>query len=425
MSRRVRRTPAAPGMMGRVRDPATSASEPLWLEPWSIDEGSDRVRALFADAFEGDPDAVASSPGRATVIGDHTDYTRGLSLTAPVAHRTFVALRRRDDQALRMVSGNPPPGEPVRWEGALDALAPGSGIDWPDYVSGVIWALIERGYPATGLDIAVVGCIPLEAGLGASASLTTGVARACDEAWGLALDSEAGAIELAELCWEAESAYVGFPCGRLDTHTVLRCAEDQAVVLDFATAPPTLTHYPLYFHDYGLRLLVIDTGERRDDWMDAFKRRSRDANLAAEALGVGSLRELADAPDGIERLALIEDPVLRMRARHVVTEDRRVQEAAAALGGVGPAHERFTEIGTLMLASHRSLRSDYEASTPQLDAAVDMAFAAGALGARLVGVGFGGGALALVRATDAARVADLVDAEFTRRGYAQPTFVLV
>ncbi|MDN4490120.1 galactokinase family protein [Demequina sp. SYSU T00068] len=408
-----------------MRDAATSADEPVWLEPWSLDEGSDRVRALFADAFEGDPDAVASSPGRVTVIGDHTDYTEGLSLCVPIAHRTFVAVRRRHDQALRMVSGNPPPTEPRRWEGAVEALHPGSGIDWPDYVSGVIWAMVERGYPVSGLDIAIVGCVPLEAGLGSSASLTTAVARACDEAWGLALDSEAGAIELAELCWEAESAYVGFPCGRLDTHTVLRCSADEAVVLDFATAPPTLTHYPLYFHDYGLRLLVIDTGERRDDWMDAFKRRSRDAALAAEALGVRSLRELADAPDGVERVAGIEDPVVRRRARHVITEDRRAQEAAAALGGLGPAHDRFTEIGTLMLASHRSLRTDYEASTRQLDAAVDMAFAAGALGARTIGVGFGGGALALVRATDADRVADLVDAEFVRQGFAQPTFVLV
>ena len=399
--------------------------EPLWLEAWSLDQGVDRVRALFAESFEGEPDAVASSPGRVTVIGDHTDYTEGLSLAVPIAHRTFVAVRRREDEALRFVSGNPPVNEPTRWEGALSALAPGSGIDWPDYMSGVIWALMERGFPSTGLDIAVIGCVPLEAGLGASASLTTAVARACDDAWGLALDSDAGAIELAEACWEAESSYVGFPCGRLDTHTVLRCGDDQAVVLDFATAPPTLTHYPLYFRDYGLRLLVIDTGVRRDDWMDAFKRRSRDARLAAEVLGIRSLRELADAEHGVSRVSEIPDPVVRRRAMHVVTEDRRVREAAAALGGVGPAHDRFTEIGMLMLASHRSLRFDYEASTAQLDVAVDMAFAAGALGARLVGVGFGGGALALVRATDVARVADLVDAEFVRRGFARPTFVLV
>lgn len=419
------RHPRATWHNNHVTHAATPDDEPIWVEPWSLDHGDDRARALFAESFEGEPDAVASAPGRVTVIGDHTDYTEGLSLTVTIAHRTFVAVRVREDQALRMVSGNPPPGEAVRWEGALDALAPGSGIDWPDYVGGVIWALRERGYPVSGLDIAVVGCIPLEAGLGASASLTTAVARACEKVWGLALDSEAGAVELAETCWEAESAYVGFPCGRLDTHTVLRCAPDQAVVLDFATAPPTLTHYPLYFHDYGLRLLHIDTGARRSDWMEAFKRRSRDAQLASQVLGVGSLRELVDAGDGVDRVAAIEDPVIRRRARHVVTEDHRVQEAAAALGGLGPAHDRFTEIGALMLASHRSLRSDYEASTEQLDVAVDMAFAAGALGARLVGAGFGGGALALVRAGDVHRVADLVDAEFVRRGFARPSFVLV
>jgi galactokinase len=398
---------------------------PRWLIPWTLDEGSDRARALFEETFGGEPEAIVSAPGRITVIGDHTDYTEGLSLAAPVAHRTFVAVRRREDEALRMVSGNPPPGEPERWEGAISALVPRTGIDWPDYASGVIWALTERGYSVTGLDLAIIGCLPLEAGLGASASLTAGVGLACNAVWGLALDSDAGAIELAEAAWDAESAYVGFPCGRLDTHTVLRCAEDEAVMVDFATVPPSLTRYPLYFHDYGLRLLVIDTGARRDDWMDAYARRSRDARLAAQALGVDSLRVLADVPDGVKRLAGIEDPTVRRRARHIVTEDRRVVEAVAALGGLGPAHDRFTEIGALMLESHGSLRADYDASTPALDLAVDTAFAAGALGARLAGAGFGGGAIALVRATQAEHIADQVDAMFVARGLPRPTFLLV
>ncbi|MFP5359643.1 MAG: galactokinase [Actinomycetes bacterium] len=398
---------------------------PRWLIPWTLDEGSDRARALFEETFGGEPEAIVSAPGRITVIGDHTDYTEGLSLAAPVAHRTFVAVRRREDEALRMVSGNPPPGEPERWEGAISALVPRTGIDWPDYASGVIWALTERGYSVTGLDLAIIGCLPLEAGLGASASLTAGVGLACNAVWGLALDSDAGAIELAEAAWDAESAYVGFPCGRHDTHTVLRCAEDEAVMVDFATVPPSLTRYPLYFHDYGLRLLVIDTGARRDDWMDAYARRSRDARLAAQALGVDSLRVLADVPDGVKRLAGIEDPTVRRRARHIVTEDRRVVEAVAALGGLGPAHDRFTEIGALMLESHGSLRADYDASTPALDLAVDTAFAAGALGARLAGAGFGGGAIALVRATQAEHIADQVDAMFVARGLPRPTFLLV
>lgn len=398
---------------------------PRWLIPWTLDEGSDRARALFEEAFGGEPEAIVSAPGRITVIGDHTDYTEGLSLAAPVAHRTFVAVRRREDEALRMVSGNPPPGEPERWEGAISALVPGTGIDWPYYASGVVWALTERGYSVTGLDLAIVGCLPLEAGLGASASLTAGVGLACNAVWGLALDGEAGAIELAEAAWDAESAYVGFPCGRLDTHTVLRCAEDEAVMVDFATVPPSLTRYPLYFHDYGLRLLVVDTGARRDDWTDAYARRSRDARLAAQALGVDSLRLLADEPDGVRRLAGIEDPTARRRARHIVTEDRRVVDAVAALGGLGPAHDRFTEIGALMLESHGSLRADYDASTPALDLAVDTAFAAGALGARLAGAGFGGGAIALVRATQAEHIADQVDAMFVARGLPRPTFLLV
>lgn len=398
---------------------------PQWRLPWNAEEGAAQARDLFAREFGQPPTVVTSAPGRVTVIGDHTDYTQGLSLVLPTAHTTFVAVRPRTDGTLRMVSGNPPPGEPVRWAGTLADLTPHRSTDWPDYLCGVVWALGERGYPTTGLDVAVIGCLPLGAGVGASASLTCAFARACDRAWGLALDSDSGAIELAEAAWDAESDYVGFPCGRLDTHTILRCGADQAVMLDFTTAPPTLTLYPLYFHHYGLRILVIDTRDRRDDWMDEFVRRSREAGLAALELGVASLRELADAADGVARVSTIAEDVLRRRARHAVTEDRRVAAAAAALGGLAPAHERFVEIGALMLASHESLRDDYDASTPQLDLAVSAATAGGALGARLAGAGFGGSAIALVRATAAEQVAHHVAGEFADAGYRAPVFMVV
>ncbi|WP_161786646.1 galactokinase [Demequina mangrovi] len=398
---------------------------PLWLRPWSLDEGADRARGLFAETFEGEPDAVASAPGRLTVIGDHTDYSGGLTLATVTPHRTFVAARRRDDEAIRVVAtrGDLVDGPSTRWEGALSALTPGDD-GWPSRVAGIVWALAERGYPVTGLDIAVDSCVPLGTGLGSSVALTAAVGRVLDAAWGLALDTEDGAVELAEACFEAESAYVGFPCGRLDPHTALRCEDGEAVLLDFSEVPPQLTRYPLYFHEYGLRLLLIDTGPRREGWRDAYARRSRAAARAAAELGLPSLRELKH-DEALARVAALEDTPTRIRARHIVSESMRVRDTVAALSGLGPAHDRFTEIGALMLASHRSLSSDYRVSTPELDLAVDSAFAAGALGARLAGAGFGGCAVALVRTTALDRVAERVDADFTARGYPRPAFLQV
>ncbi|WP_062463300.1 galactokinase [Demequina soli] len=399
---------------------------PLWIAPWSIDEGQDRARALFSDAFEGEPDAIVSAPGRLTIVGDHTDYSEGLTLATITAHRTFVAVRRREDQALRAVTaqGDQVRGPGPRWEGALDALEP-SDEGWPSRVAGVVWALEERGYPVTGLDLAIDSCLPPTSGLGSSAALTCAVARAADAAWGLALDTEAGAVELAEACWAAENVYVGFPCGRLDTHTVMRCADDEAVLLDFAEKPPVLTRYPLYFPDYGLRLLLIDTGARTEGWRESYGRRSRDAALAAATLGVRSLRALADSPDALARVRAIADPTVHRRARHIVTEDQRVRETVAELGGLGPAHDRFTEIGALMLTSHRSLRSDFGASTPELDLAVEASVEAGALGARLAGAGFGGCAVALVRAAQIDAVTARVDAVFDTYAIPRPRYLLV
>lgn len=410
----------------RVSD-VTPGAGPTWVAPWSLDQGTDRVRALFADSFEGEPEHIVSSPGRVTVIGDHTDYSGGLALSTVLPHRTYVAVRRREDQALRVVSaeGGEHEGPGARWEGALSALDPGTVSGWPAYAAGAVWALLERGYPGTGLDIAVTSCVTAGGGLGSSAALTTAVARACDAAWGLALDTADGAVELAEAGWDAERRFVGIPCGRLDPHTVLRCPEGRALLLDFADAPPTVSDLPLTFADYGLRLLVIDTRHRRGDRWEAFGRRAAHAEAIQELLPATGLRTVAEQPDLDPVLESIEDPRMRARARHVVTEIRRVLDVTTELTGVAPAHERFLDIGAVLLASHRSLRSDYEASTPAVDTAVDTAFASGALGARLVGVGFGGTAIALVRSGDAERIAARVEAVLVRAGHPRPRFLLI
>ncbi|WP_062380437.1 galactokinase [Demequina pelophila] len=399
---------------------------PSWVEPCSPDEGAARATALFERSFGGPPACVASAPGRVTLIGEHTDYAAGLSVATVTTHGTFVAARVRDDDAVRIVSGegDDVPGPGPRWEGSLPALEPGSVTGWPAYAAGVLWAFEERGYPVRGVDLAVETTLPPGAGLAASASFTIAVARAVAEACGIALAGPRGERELAEACWEAERRFVGRPVGRLDPYAIVQCREDESVLLDFAQRPPVVQAGPLYLHDYGLRLLVIDTRHRTPDWADSYANRRKDAERAAAALGVPNLRAIADMHHPERKITRLEDERLARHALHVVTEIGRVRAVAALLNGLAPAEDRFTEIGDLLLATHASLRDDYHVSTDALDLAVRVAVREGALGGRLIGAGWGGAAMALVRAVDARRIGEAVDREFAEVGKDRPRLLL-
>lgn len=400
--------------------------EPAWSVAWSPEEGVDRARRLFRGTFEREPVSVCHAPGRITVIGEHTDYSKGLALATVVDHSTFVAAAPRSDALIRVISGqfpHPQGGNRV-WEGDLHQAAPGTVDGWPAYVMGTLWALRERGFVGAGLDIAIEGCVPACAGLSASSSLMGAVAMAANEAWGLAMDSPAGRVELAEACIEAEAQFVVVPTAGLDQHTVLRCAHGEGVRIDFRESPPRAPSHPLYFPEYGLGLLVINTGQVRDLSDGEYARRWDECEAACAALGVGSLREVADSPHALRRVDTIEDPLVRKRARHVVTEIERVRLVSAELSGTAPAHERFVHVGKALYRSHASLELDYDVSTPQVDSAVDAAFRAGALGARLVGGGFGGSAMALIRRSLAQRTAEQIAERFDELGYDPPQFLM-
>jgi galactokinase len=186
-----------------------------------------------------------------------------------------------------------------------------------------------------------------------------------------------------------------------------------------------VTSQPLYFPEYGLGLLLIDTGVPNTLTLAEYASRWDEVAAASAALGVANLREVADAPHALRRVDAIDDPVLRSRARHVVTEIERVRIVAAELSGTAPAHERFVTIGKAMYRAHASLEIDYELSNPRLDRVVDSAFRAGALGARLVEGGFGGAAVALVRRVAAERTAALIAESMVEAGYEPPTFSMI
>lgn len=397
------------------------------MTSWSRAEGESRARSLMSQTWEVQADGVWSAPGRIPIIGEHTDYNGGLVLSTVTTHRTYVAARLRDDARLRVVSqrGSQFVGPGATWEGELDDITPDNTAGWPSFALAVIWALREGGFDGKGLDLAIASCVPSNAGLSSSASLEGAVARAVNGLWRLALDSYEGQSLLAEACNYGEVQIAQAPSGGMDQHTVLRCREGEAVELDFAERPPILHHRPLYFPDYGLGLLVIDARTMDRDRTPGTLERMDQCQAAAEQLGVTTLGELTDYEDGKRRIRQLGDQLLRKRARHVLTEIERVRLVAAELADTGPAHERFAEIGKLLYRSHASLEVDFEASSAEQNLAVDAAFHTGALGARMVGAGFGGAAIALVRRSEALVTSQRIDHAFIEAGRDRPHFLMV
>lgn len=404
-----------------------AVSEPVWIESWTRGEGESRARSLMEHTWGVEPHGVWSAPGRVPIIGEHTDFNGGLVLPTVTPHRTYVAARLRDDARVRIVSERASrfEGPGAMWEGRLDGITPDSARGWPAYAVGVLWALRERGFDGMGLDLAVTSCVPANAGLSSSGALESAVAQAVNALWRLALDSDESQAELAEACLHGEETIAQAPTGGMDQHTILRCREGDAVELDFSERPPILRHRPLYFPDYGLGLLVIDARTAGRNRTPGVTQRMAECQAAAAALGVTSLGQITDYNDGRRRIRQLKDPLLRRRARHVLTENERVRSVAAELADPGPAHERFVEIGKQLFRSHASLEVDFEVSSPEQNLAVDVAFHFGALGARMVGAGFGGASIALVRRVEAQATARRIDRAFVEAGRERPHFLMI
>lgn len=407
---------------------ATEAAGPRWIRSWSREEGAAHATARLRDEWGIDPSRIASAPGRLTIIGEYTDISDGVALPTVIPHRTYVAVAPRSDDVVRIATDAAyvEPGAATRWEGTLseldDAAAAGG---WAGYSAGVLWALLERGYDGHGVDMAIASCVPLRAGLAASAALTGATALAINDAWRLALATGPGASDLAEVCIDAENDMARGATAGLDQHTVLRCAEGEAVYLDFATRPVEATPCPLYFPDYGLGLLIVDTGVPHAPPTDIVRARMRESTDAAIALGVPTVRALQDRSGSLARIEALENPVLRRRARHIFTENERVDLVRDELSGTAPAHERFVAVGKAMYRSHASLELDFEVSSAPQNLAVDTAFRAGALGARMIGSGMGGSVVALVRRALVDQTARAIEAELVKAGLPRPSFALV
>jgi galactokinase len=402
----------------------SEADDPHWSPVWTREQGGQNARSLFTEKFGYSPRSIMSAPGRLTIVGEHTDYSGGVSLATTTKQATYVAGAARSDDDVRVV-WRERDGSVGEWRGSLGDSMHGRPGDYSVKTLGVLWALTERGFVGRGVDIAITTCVPDHAGIASGVSVLAAIALLVQDVWGLALDTESGRVELAEVCVHAENGFAGIPTAGMVQHTILRCPPGQAVLLDFKTVPPRLRTQPLYFPEYGLALLLIDTGVPNPLTIAEYSSRWDQVAAASAELGVARLRDIADEPHALSRVEAITDPLLRRRARHVITEIERVRIVSAELSGTAPAHERFVTIGKAMYRSHASLDSDYELSNPTLNAVVDGAFKAGALGSRLVEGGFGGAAVALVRRAEADRAARLITRMMADEGYAAPSFSMI
>ena len=339
----------------------------------------ERVQTRFRAEFGDEPACIVRAPGRVNLIGEHTDYNDGFVFPMAIDRATYIALRPRADNKVLAISLD----MDDRREFALDALPSPTETKWIDYLVGVAWSLQERGYDLRGWEGVVGGDVPIGSGLSSSAALELTTARAFYEV--SAFEWDARSMALA--CQAAENAWLGVQCGIMDQMISAAGLRDRALLIDCRSLETASAPLPP-----DTVMVILDTNTRRGLVDSAYNERRAQCEAAARHFGVKALRDVDG--DLFARRKQELAPVMRARARHVITENERTLRARAAMLAGDAA-----TLGQLMIASHISLRDDFEVSSPALDAIVACANAdAACYGARMTGAGFGGCAVALAGA---------------------------
>lgn len=341
----------------------------------------ERVTQEFERLFEVLPDAIVRAPGRVNLIGEHTDYNDGFVLPMAIDRSVWIALRLRNDNYVVVHSLD------------FDEIAEFSPIEmakqskrygkWAEYMKGVAWAMQEKGHTLQGWEGVVAGDVPVGAGLSSSAAIELATARAFATISNLNWD----AAEMAKICQRAENEWVGMKSGIMDQMISAAGVEGRAVLIDCRSL--SLDPVPL---PPDTLAVIMDTTTRRELVTSAYNERREQCEEAAKFLNVTALRDVTIQQFEAAKDKL--DPVVAKRARHVITENERTLRAADAMRtGDAPT------LGKLMDASHASLRDDFEVTNDALNQIVACAQPQdGCYGARMTGGGFGGCAVALVRA---------------------------
>jgi galactokinase len=316
--------------------------------------------------------ARAFAPGRMNLIGEHTDYNDGLALPFAVRAGVTVTATRLSGDAIEAIAHD------LGERDSFNVSEPGPAVGWRAFVHGAVAELGALGFELPGARIEITGNLPQGSGLSSSAALELALCLALIE---LAGAKPPAMIELARLGQRIEHDWVGAQTGLLDQLASLNGAEGQAVLIDFRSLE--LEPLPLELGDHTL--VTLSSGEPHANAASGYNRRREECVEAAHRMGVASLRDAL-----IQDLHMLPD-VLARRARHVISENGRVLAAVTAL-----RRHDFTKLGQLLDLSHAGLRDEFEVSTPAIEQTVTTLKDAGALGARVVGGGFGGNVLGLM-----------------------------
>ena len=336
------------------------------------------VARRFTERFGEPPRWTVRAPGRVNLIGEHTDYNDGFVLPLAIDRAVWLALRPRADRRVVIHSIDFDQSA----EFALDDLKH-EGDGWIEYLKGVASILQETGRELSGFEGVLIGDVPLAAGLSSSAALEMATARA----FAAVGDLEWDPVEMAKLGQRAENEWIGVNCGIMDQLISATGQAGHAMLIDCRS----LQMQPVPFPD-GVAVVVLDTSTRRGLVDSKYNERRKQCEDAAEFFGMPALRDVD--LDAFQQLSSGLEPVTKSRAMHVITENERTLEAAQAM-----LRGEVEALGVLMDKSHLSLRDDYEVSSDALNAMVESAqLHEACYGARMTGAGFGGCAMALIRA---------------------------
>jgi galactokinase len=366
-----------------------------------VSNDADTLVEDFVARIGREPTGVWAAPGRVNLIGEHTDYNDGYVMPFALAQQVLIAAAPRRDGIWSVTSMN---NDSTRIFEATD-LQPGM-TGWQAYVAGVVWALEEAGHRVGGADLVLTSDVPEGAGLSSSAALECAVLTALADL----NDLDIAGLERAKLARRSENAFVGAPTGLMDQAASTLCTAGHALFFDCRTYDSEQVRFDP--GTAGLEILVLDTKTPHALVDSEYAARRASCEEAARLLGLAALRDVTNLAAVLDVLA---DPVIRRRVRHVVTENARVLQAVDVL-----RTGRIADLAPLLDASHASMRDDFEITVPQVDLAVDVARASGALGARMTGGGFGGCIIALVPAGKAEQIGGEIARSFADAGYGPP-----
>ena len=348
----------------------------------------EQIKAKFEELFGNEGDIkVYFAPGRVNLIGEHTDYNGGHVFPCALTMGTYAVARKRDDNKLRFYSMN---FEKLGiLESTIDELKYKKEEDWINYPKSMIWVMKEEGFNIdTGFDILYNGTIPNGAGLSSSASIEVLTGFVLKDLFNIEVDM----VKLALLGQKAENKYIGVNCGIMDQFIIANGKKDCAIFLDTATLD--YEYAPVKLENE--KIVIMNTNKKRGLGDSKYNERRAECEKALEELqeklNIKSLGELTEEEFETNK-DLIKDENRQKRAKHAVYENQRTIKAVKAL-----QDNNLELLGKLMVASHDSLRDDYEVTGIELDTLVEESLKQdGVVGARMTGAGFGGCAVSIVK----------------------------